>query len=119
MRERRTRRVLSGAAALCAAITLAGCGGEGSAAGDQEQVETAMQSYVSSLPPAESETDLHGPVERVGCARTMMQFRGDDVWICGVTHRTGTVAEWCGVLRGEELLTTRHHLDMPCSAGHR
>jgi hypothetical protein len=33
-------------------------------------------------------------------------FQGEKVWVCGVAHRTGTVAEWCGVLSGEELMTT-------------
>jgi hypothetical protein len=79
----------------------------------------AMMRYVSELPPAESETDLAGPVRRVDCERSKMQFRGADVWVCGITHRTGTVAEWCGVLSGDGLLTSDSHPRMPCAAGHR
>jgi hypothetical protein len=88
-------------------------------AAETNRVQVAMKRYVSALPPSESETDLHGPVQRVDCQRWAMQFRGDEVWVCGVPHRTGTVAEWCGVLSGEELRTGREDPDVPCAAGHR
>jgi hypothetical protein len=111
--------LLAGASVVCVLLTCSGCFSDSGGSGDETgRVEMAMRRHVSTLSPAESETDLAGPVRRVDCERSAMQFRGEDVWVCGITHQTGTVAEWCGVLSGDELLTSHSHRKMPC-AGRR
>ncbi len=95
---------------LVAAVTNSGClHRDGAEPNDARNAEKMLAAYIEELPARVSEVETFGPVTQVNCVVRSRTTDPEPVFLCFVSHRNGTVAEWCTVVDGDRV-RTNHEL---------